>query len=259
MTRSREVYYYDYTGAFGLGGLVGPPASDDYQLGRDARLLLGSKLSDRALRAALLAVPRNDSDVRGWLRTVTRECPADGPERDADETHALNRARPTVPESELRTLVRTEIQEATASASECVSPTTVAALLRVVEEVDADLGLRLFLRAAKEYGLPMEHEQYERLMRIGDALAYPTAAIFAGLNVRWPPLDPGRRDFAAVSLDCLGSQAPFMERIGRTRARPPTSCSGSSSTNRPSLLGHWPLCCSRTSGDSSTPHSPTPP
>ncbi|MFC8539023.1 hypothetical protein ACFUJY_34590 [Streptomyces sp. NPDC057249] len=200
VTRSREVYYYDYAGEFGLGGLAGPPVSDDCQLGRDAGLLLGSELSDHTLRAALLAVPHNDSDVRGWLSAVALECPADGPERDPDEAHALNRARPTVSEHELRALVATEIQEVAPFASECGIPSTVAALLRVVEEVDADLGLRLFLRTAKEYSVPMTYEQYERLLRIGHSLAYPTAATFAGLNVRWPPLDPGRRDFAAVSL-----------------------------------------------------------
>ncbi|WP_105973069.1 hypothetical protein [Streptomyces geranii] len=74
-------------------------------------------------------------------------------------------------------------------------PHFVPALEAVVTGADADLGLRLLLRVLKAHAVPVEKEQYDRLPALGDLLAHPGRAVFEGLHVRWPPLDPGRRDF----------------------------------------------------------------
>ncbi|NEA60392.1 hypothetical protein G3I60_41080 [Streptomyces sp. SID13666] len=69
----------------------------------------------------------------------------------------------------------------------------VAALYDIVQHVDADLGLRLFLRTAKAYCVPVPADQYDRLLQLRDELAYHYSVIHQGLNVQWPPLDPGDR------------------------------------------------------------------
>lgn len=224
-TRVREVYYYDYGADFGLSGfagaltartglrldegvtlaLAGAQAEDeDVQLGREARLLLDSALPDEVLRAVWLAAVRHrfdpveeGADVRGWLRRVSEVCPPRVLERDPYEVTSLDEVRPVVPEEELRAVAAAEVESAAAGFARAVAvPDAVPALLRVVREVDADLGLRLFLRAAKSYSVPFGKEPYDRLVALGDRLAYPAGAVYKGLEVRWPPVDPGRRDLA---------------------------------------------------------------
>ncbi|MEU9317798.1 hypothetical protein [Streptomyces sp. NPDC048295] len=232
MARTREVYYFDYVKDFGLSclagtlcsratlrtdapgvlALAGAQAKDekdgdgdgDDQLGRDVRLLLDSPLPDEVLRTVWLAAVRRcfdpveeDTDTRSWLRRVAEVCPAHRRERGRAEAEVLDEARPTVPEEELRGTVAAEIESAAPALERAVAvPEIVPALLRVVREVDADLGLRLFLRAAKAYSVPIGQEAYDRILGIGDLLAYPATAVFEELNVQWLPLDPGRRDFA---------------------------------------------------------------
>ncbi|MFD7494070.1 hypothetical protein ACFV8T_16900 [Streptomyces sp. NPDC059832] len=224
VTRIRELYYDDYANDFGLSGFAGTLCSratlrtdaavvlalagaqaedEDDRLGKDVRLLLGSPLPDEVLRTVWLAAVRRcfdpaeeGTDTRSWLRRVAEVCPPRTRERGRVEAEVLDEARPTVPEGELRGTVAAEIESAAPALERGVAvPDIVPALLRVVREADADLGLRLFLRAAKAYSVPIGKEQYDRLLGIGDLLAYPGTAVFEELNVCWPPVDPGRRDF----------------------------------------------------------------
>ncbi|KQX53167.1 MULTISPECIES: hypothetical protein [unclassified Streptomyces] len=225
MARAREVYYYDYPGDFGLSGLAGTLCSrtalrldgpvvlalagaqaddDDRRLGRDLRLLLDSPLPDEVLRAVWLAAVRRcidpaeeDTETRVWLRRVSEVCPSLAPERDPYEVKTLDAARPRVPEEELREAVAAQIDSAAPGLARHVAvPGIGPALLRVVREADADLGFRMLLRTLKAYSVPVDEALYARLRSTGERLAYPLAAVQEDLNVRWPPIDPGRRDFA---------------------------------------------------------------
>ncbi|WP_406082198.1 hypothetical protein OG468_32780 [Streptomyces zaomyceticus] len=226
MAPTREVYLYDYAADFGLSGLAGTLCAratlrldepvvlciaeseaedDDYRLGADVRLLLDSALPEEALHTVWLAAVRRcfdpaeeGTDTRAWLDRIAELCPPRAPERDPYEEKSLEASRPVVPEEELRTAVAAEIEAASAGLELRVAvPGAVPALHRVVREVDADLGFRLFLRALKAYSVPVEADTFDRLLAIGDLLAYPWAAVQEGLSVRWRPLDPGRRDLVS--------------------------------------------------------------
>ncbi|MFJ3123996.1 hypothetical protein ACIPJO_13860 [Streptomyces sp. NPDC086993] len=232
VTRIRELYYFDYSNDFGLSGFAGTvcsratlrtdaqvvlalagaeAADEDDQLGRDVRLLLDSPLPDEMLRTLWLAAVRRcfdpaeeHPDTRSWLCRVAEVCPPRTPERGPAESKVLDEARPRVPEEELRGTVAAEVESAAPALERAVAvPGIVPALLRVVREVDAELGFRLFLRAAKAYSVPIGKEPYARLLDIGDLLAYPRAAVFEELNVCWPPIDPGRRDLGRFGLPLL--------------------------------------------------------
>ncbi|MFE5943622.1 hypothetical protein [Streptomyces sp. NPDC056480] len=223
MARVREVYYYDYGADFGLSGYAGAlagrtglrldedvtlalaaarAADEDVQLGRDARILLESGLPDGALHTVWLAAVRRrfdpaleGTDVRSWLRRVSDACPPRDLERDPYEVASLDEVRPVVAEDELRDAVTAEIEANAAGLGRAVAvPDAVPALLRVVREADADLGLRLFLRVAKSYSVLLGKDAYDRLTELGRRLAYPPDAVQKTLEVRWPPVDPGRRD-----------------------------------------------------------------
>ncbi|MEU3743603.1 MULTISPECIES: hypothetical protein [Streptomyces] len=224
MTRVREVYYFDHGPDFGLGGYAAAlvartglrldegvtlaiararAEADDVQLGRDVRLLLDSGLPDDVLHAVWTAAVRRRFDpveetgagVRGWLRRVSAVCPPCVLARSPYEVTSLDEVRPAVPEEELRAAVAVEIESAAAGLARAVAvPDVVPALLRVVREADADLGLRLFLQVAKAYSVTFGEEAYDRLVALGDRLAYPWEVVGKGLDVRRPPVDPGRRD-----------------------------------------------------------------
>ncbi|WP_031485704.1 hypothetical protein [Streptomyces bicolor] len=218
MTRHREVYYVDYEGDFGLTGLAGRLRSrtgprldalavqalaertaaddEDVHLGRDVRLLLESPLPSEVIRTVLLAAVRervdfaeHGTDMRIWLHKVAEVCPL----REQQATEG----EPALPEEELRESVLAELRVAASALTAAVAERNIVSALRqVVAESDADLGFRLFLSALKAYAVTVDEDQYDRLLAIGERLAYPLTAVFEGLNVRWPPLDPGRRDFA---------------------------------------------------------------
>ncbi|MFI9582801.1 hypothetical protein ACIHCQ_13355 [Streptomyces sp. NPDC052236] len=222
-TGPREVYYMDYEEDFGLSGLSGKVCSrmglridtpvilavtaeqaaerEDNRLGTDVRLLLGSSLPDDALRHLWLAATRGCFDpaeqgdgMRDWLHRVSEVCPQREEEPSPAEAAALEEARPRTSEEELRGLVMNEINHLMPRLRSSVpAPEMVSALRDVVERVDADLGLRMFTRAAKAYSVLVSAEQYGRLMQLADRLAYPSSVIHEGLNVRWPPIDPGDR------------------------------------------------------------------
>ncbi|MEU6777298.1 hypothetical protein [Streptomyces sp. NPDC046759] len=215
----REVYYYDFEEDFGLSGLAGTVGSgadpesvracaaraagedEDYRLGTDVRLLLHSPLTDDALGALWAALTDGRFDPfghgiapRAWLRLLAEVCPPCTPERSPATLRVLDESRPRISEEELRAAVRAELPS---QACPTVPRDVVRALRRIVDEVDADLGLRLLLRVLKASAVLVEKDRYDRLASLGDRLAYPGTAVFEGLAVRWPPLDPGRRDFAS--------------------------------------------------------------
>ncbi|MEV6669774.1 hypothetical protein [Streptomyces sp. NPDC051162] len=224
MTQPREVYYVGYGADFGLSGLAGELCSrthrridqrvllalaeaaaedEDDQLGKDVRLLLDSPLAEETIHAVWLAAVRRcldpvegGMDMRAWLAHVSDVCPPRTRELDPVEAKALDEVRPVVVEKELREIVAAEIDQAAVGLERAVAvPGIVPALRQVVDRVDADLGFRMFLRAAKTYSVPMGKNQYDRLLAIGGQLAYPAAAVYEDLHVRWPPIDPSRRDF----------------------------------------------------------------
>jgi hypothetical protein len=177
---------------------------EDDRLGTDVQMLMNSPLPAEDIHAVWLAGVRrcfdpveDGTNLRAWLRRLADACLTRPRERDPVEVRVLDKVRPVVLEGELREAVATEISFAAAGLEQAVAvPGIVAPLRRVVNEVDADLGFRMFLRAAKAYSLPINAGQYDRFLTIGDLLAYPAVAIHEGLNVRWPAIDPGRRDFA---------------------------------------------------------------
>ncbi|MFD7017580.1 hypothetical protein [Streptomyces sp. NPDC059928] len=223
MSPIREVYYYDYTEDFGLSGLARKLCSrvtlrldlpvvlalaeaiEDDRLDTDVRLLLDSPLPEEVIHRVWLAAVRRCFDplsegmeMHTWLLRVSAACPPRTEALDPAETRVLDEARPVVAEAELRTVVAMEIDQVAAGLDRAVAvPGIAGALRRIVDHADADLGFRMFLRAIKAYSLPLENEQYERLLAIGERLAYPAGAVYDDLNVRWPHVDPGRRDFTA--------------------------------------------------------------
>ena len=202
---------------------------EDDQLGRDVRLLLDSSLPDRTIHAVWLAAARRcfdpvelGSDVRAWLRRISDVCLPRVRERDPIEAMVLDAERPVAAEEELRATVAAEIDRAAAGLEKAVAVTgIVAALHQVVAQVDADLGLRMLLRAAKAYSVPIGMEQYDRLMTIGERLAYPAAAVYEDLNVSWAPIDSSRRDFelGRFGLPILAAvfQGPGWPYVGTVR------------------------------------------
>ncbi|WNO71690.1 hypothetical protein [Streptomyces sp. AM8-1-1] len=251
MVRPREVYYYDFGADFGLSGLAETLSSrtnlrlddpvvlalaakaaeedEDDQLGKDVRLLLDSSLSDTTIHALWLAAARRcfdpvelGSNVRAWLRRISDVCPPQVRGRDPFEAKVLDAERPVVAEEELRAAVAAEIDRAAAGLERAVAVTgIVAALHQVVAQVDADLGLRMFLRAAKAYSMPIGMVQYDRLMAIGERLAYPAAAVYKDLNVSWAPIDSSWRDFelGRFGLPILAAvfQGPGWPYVGTVR------------------------------------------
>ncbi|MET7754833.1 hypothetical protein ABZT27_08985 [Streptomyces sp. NPDC005389] len=68
------------------------------------------------------------------------------------------------------------------------------ALESIAAQCDADLALRLCLRVLKVRHIAVGKAQYDRLAALGERLAYPGPLVHDDLVVRWPPVDPARRD-----------------------------------------------------------------
>ncbi|MGW4345066.1 hypothetical protein ACWEL8_08280 [Streptomyces sp. NPDC004690] len=233
MARRRERYGVLYEGDFGLSALaeklsVADPVPDEarslrlaselaafadgegaVELGADVRCLLNSPLPDDVIRTAWLAATHGrfdpaacESGVRGWLRRLAEHWP----ERERGRPLGQWLGRPDITEEELRTAVVAEIRASAGSLGRCVtgsghrglpSGAVAESLEAIVRESDGDLGLRLFLRVLKTYGVPVDKEQYDRLMALDTALGFPGPLVYDGLDVTWPPLDTARRDASA--------------------------------------------------------------
>ncbi|WP_345282580.1 hypothetical protein [Streptomyces gulbargensis] len=227
MARRRETYTDHYEGDFGLSALtaavcaaapVDVPAAlrlaagaanlcageGAVELGADVRILLDSAVPEEALRAVWLAATGGRFDpaghgmtTRAWLGRLAELYPAR--ERTPAPRHAYGYAptRPDVDEARLREDVVAEIRASAAEAPALTAPPlsgVPAALEAIAEEADADLALRLYLRVLKAWHIPVDKAQFDRLMVLDERLAYPGPLVYDGLDVRWPPLDPARRD-----------------------------------------------------------------
>jgi len=221
-TGPREAYYRDYEQDFGFSGLTGKVClrtglridtptilavavhqaaeQEDHLLGADVRSLLGSSLSDQVLRHLWLAATRgcfdpteNGEHMRDWLQRIMEVCPP-REEESSTGSSALEETPSQMTDEVLRNLVMNEIEYLTPRLQRSVPVIDmVPALCDVVGSVDADLGLRMFMRVLKAYSVPVPAAQYERLVNLADQLAYPSSVIHESLNVQWPPLDPGDR------------------------------------------------------------------
>ncbi|MFQ6147800.1 hypothetical protein ACLMNJ_32810 [Streptomyces seoulensis] len=119
------------------------------------------------------------------MRWIAQVCPPRTRELDPFEAAALEGVRPSVPEEELRESVTAEIERAAPAMERAVPVPGIAAALRdVVRQADADLGFRMFLRAAQSYSVPVSKDPHERLPALGDRLAYLFVAVHESLTVR---------------------------------------------------------------------------
>ncbi|MDQ0932725.1 hypothetical protein [Streptomyces turgidiscabies] len=269
MARQREQYGILYEGDFGLSALaeklsettgypdetqalrlaseVAAAAEGEgaIELGVDVRCLLDAPLPDDIIRTAWLAAARGrfdpaacESGVRGWLRRLAERWP----ELERRQAHGQWDARPGIEEEELRTAVVAEIRvsagpvdQGVAESDHVALPSGAVAesLEAVARQGDGDLGLRLFLRVLKAYDVPVDKEQYDRLMALDTALGLPGPLVYDGLNVLWPPIDTARRDASGdFGLSALTSwfEGGWQESTARERVRQAAAADDSAQT-----------------------------
>ncbi|MGY1497496.1 hypothetical protein ACW4TU_13020 [Streptomyces sp. QTS52] len=269
MARQREQYGILYEGDFGLSALaeklsvmtgypdetralrlaseVAAAAEGEgaVELGVDVRCLLDAPLPDDIIRTAWLAATRGrfdpaacESGVRGWLRRMAERWP----ELERRQSHGQWDARPGIEEEELRTAVVAEIRASAGPVDQGVaesdhvalpSGAVAESLEAVARQGDGDLGLRLFLRVLKEYDVPVNKEQYDRLMALDTALGLPGPLVYDGLNVLWPPIDTARRDASGdFGLSALTSwfEGGWQENTARERVRQAAAADDSAQT-----------------------------
>ncbi|MEU9402362.1 hypothetical protein [Streptomyces sp. NPDC048242] len=195
MAEQREARFWRHEEDFGLSRLAGEPgfpAGDGDELRAlraDACLLLESSLSDEAVRGLWTAGGGDDPGprARDWLRRVVKRCEEGLSAVPAD---AGGEAYGNAP---LATVDEQAMREAVLAEARGVGP---APLERVVGEVDADLGFRLFLRVLKARGVMVSVRRYDRYQEIAEGFGYPGRLVAEGLAVSWPRFDDpsaGRR------------------------------------------------------------------
>ncbi|MET7757513.1 hypothetical protein ABZT27_22825 [Streptomyces sp. NPDC005389] len=224
MTDQRPAYYeLGYGEDFGLTGLterlsrpgtaVDPAAAlalaqeaadrsegdEAVELGEDARRLLSSELPERVLYTVWLAATANAFDpashgmtCRGWLEQVSEVAAARL--RQAEASFTPPPVRPVRDPRLCRAVVAELGVAAPALADTSALPELVACLEHVVTGADADLGMRLLLRALKAHAVPVPYGQYRRLVALGWEFGLPPGAVHDGLVITWPPVgDASRR------------------------------------------------------------------
>ncbi|MEU6314875.1 hypothetical protein [Streptomyces sp. NPDC047014] len=223
MTGERPAYYeLGYGEDFGLtalterlsrpGSATGPTAvlgfaeeladrsegEEAVELGEDARRLLASGLPEGVLRTVWLASTGNAFDpaghgmtCRGWLERISEVSTARLRQNKGSWTPPP--VRP-VRDARLCQAVVAELR-ATAPALTDASalPELVDCLEHVVTGADADLGMRLLLRALKAYSVPVPYGQYLRLIGLGWQFGFPPGAVHDGLTITWPPVSVASR------------------------------------------------------------------
>lgn len=144
----------------------------------DSLRLLRSPLDDDAVTALWVAASSGELRVDGreWLRQVVGVC--------EERLRAVAPAYvPVVPaaRTELAGAVAAQLREvATAVQGKAISPhwqplpavDAIAVLEQVVEQVDPDLGFRLFLRVLRALSVRITREQYARYQEIGRRFGY---------------------------------------------------------------------------------------
>lgn len=176
----------------------GSDGEEAVALGEDARRLLASELPERILRTAWLGSTGNAFDpadhgmtCRGWLERISEVSTARL--RQSKRSYTPPPVRP-VRDAGLCQEVAAELRAAApALAGASALPDLVNALERVVTGADADLGMRLFLRALKAHAVPVPYEQYRRLLARGREFGFPAGAVHDGLHIRWPQVSATRQ------------------------------------------------------------------
>lgn len=205
MTRERPAYYeLGYGEDFGLtalterlsrpGSATGPAAAlgfaeeladrsegeEAVELGEDARRLLASELPERVLRTVWLASTGNAFDPTGhgmtcrdWLERISEVSAARLRQNKASCTPPP--VRP-VRDPQLCQAVVAELRvTAPALVDASPLPKLVDCLEQVVTGADADLGMRLLLRALKAHSVPVPYGQYHRMVALGWKFGFPRA------------------------------------------------------------------------------------
>ncbi|MFG3254531.1 hypothetical protein [Streptomyces sp. NPDC048172] len=105
------------------------------------------------------------SSGQEWMRIIAGECTSWLSTRGEEELSAedLDPGRDHVDEAlgEISSLARTGFDES-----------VISALSRCVRQCSPELGIRFLLRAVSATGTDIGREQYERLLRLGDAFRY---------------------------------------------------------------------------------------
>ncbi|MFD5411566.1 hypothetical protein [Streptomyces nojiriensis] len=223
MTGERPAYYeLGYGEDFGLtalterlsrpGSATGPAAAlgfaqeladrsdgeEAVEMGEDARRLLASELPERVLRTVWLASTGNTFDptghgmtCRAWLERISEVSTARLRQNKGSWTPPP--VRP-VRDSRLCQAVVAELRvTAPTLADASPLPKLVECLEQVVTGADADLGMRLLLRALKAHSVPVPYGQYRRLVALGWQFGFPPGAVHDGLTITWPPVSATSR------------------------------------------------------------------
>ncbi|MFK0230285.1 hypothetical protein ACIQUL_31445 [Streptomyces sp. NPDC090303] len=161
----------------------------------DIERLLASSLTTEVVNVLWCAAVRRkyeegepSFDVRAWLRDEVMGLVE---ERYGAELEALRREAGPEVGPELRAAVLAEIEIKAVPLTAATEndwpggvPGVVPALRRVVDEVDPDLGFRLFLRAMKAYSIPLTEAEYVCYHELGERLGYHELVVDDGsLNV----------------------------------------------------------------------------
>ncbi|MFF7549142.1 hypothetical protein ACFZCU_36725 [Streptomyces canus] len=197
MPEQREARFWNFDGDFGISLLIATdpisaPTGDVDEaraLRDDARLLLDSPLPDEVLRTVWRAASagRRDpgTDPRSALRRIVEKCE----EEISVGVPEPVPGRPAVVVVDESAMKEKVLAEVPAVSGLPAGPQVTSALARIVAEVDADLGFRLFLRVLKAHTVPVDLERYDRYREIGDGFGYPAPLVHHGLAVRWPRFD----------------------------------------------------------------------
>ncbi|MFH8395371.1 hypothetical protein [Streptomyces sp. NPDC018036] len=161
------------------------------QIGEDARRLLSSALPDDVLCTVWLGATAGYFDPaahglsgREWMARI--EQTGTTSVRDADAMFVPPAPQP-VTDTDLRRRVMDQIGTVAdgleRAADERSLPGLVPALEQVVTGACADLGFRLFLRAMKEYFVPIDENRCEAFTALGESFGYPEFLVDDNLNV----------------------------------------------------------------------------
>ncbi|MFJ9596834.1 hypothetical protein ACIRS3_29320 [Streptomyces virginiae] len=168
------------------------------ELEEDARRLLASGLPERVLHTVWLAATGNAFDpaghgmtCRAWLERISEVATARLRQNKASRTP------PPVRPVRDRQLCRAVVAELRVTAPALMGasplPKLVDCLEHVVTGADADLGMRLLLRALKAHSVPVPSGQYRRLLALGRQFGLPPGAVHDGLAISWPPVSTASR------------------------------------------------------------------
>ncbi|WP_051782166.1 MULTISPECIES: hypothetical protein [unclassified Streptomyces] len=176
----------------------GSEGEEAVELGEDARRLLASELPERVLHTVWLASSGSAFDptghgmtCRAWLERISEVSTARL--RQNMGSYTPPPVRP-VQDSRLCQAVVAELRvTAPALADASPLPELVDCLEHVVNGADADLGMRLWLRALKAHSVPVQYGQYLRLLALGMQFGIPPGAVHDGLTITWPPVSAASR------------------------------------------------------------------